>query len=139
MLVKPNLFFEGNAVEAIQFYQAVFVTEAQNVVRYGDFPQQPGAPPMNETYAPLIANARISLGNSFFNVCDVLPPAKVTAGDHIRMDLVFTEEDNSSIGQIFAALSEGGIVIKSLEKVFFSPAYGEIKDRFGIEWAVMQM
>lgn len=138
MLVKPNLFFEGNAYEAILFYQAVFTIEAQNVVRYEDYPQPPGAPPMNREYVRRIANARLCVGNSFFNVCDVLPPDKVDSGNHIRMDLVFTKDDDS-IEKIFAALSEGGIVTKPLGKVFFSPAYGELKDRFGIEWALMQM
>lgn len=138
MLVKPNLFFNGNAGEAILFYQTVFTTEAQNVVRYGDYPPQPGAQPVSQEYGRCIANARISVGSSFFNVCDVFPPAAVNPGNQIRMDLVFTKDDNS-IEKIFAALSEGGIVTKPLGKVFFSPAYGELKDRFGIEWALMQM
>lgn len=138
MLVKSNLFFDGNAGEAIRFYQEVFTTEAQNVVRYGDYPQQPGASAMVEEQARRIANARLSIGNSFFNVCDVLPPNKVTTGNQIRMDLVFPKDD-LSITQVFAALSKGGTVIKPLGKVFFSPAYGELKDRFGIEWALMQM
>lgn len=138
MLVKPNLFFDGNAAEAIRFYQTVFAAEAQNVVRYGDYPKQPGAQQIPGEYASRIANARLSVGSTFFNIADVLPPNKVNIGNHVRMDIVFTNGD-TSIEQVFAALSQGGVVTKPLGKVFFSTAYGELTDRFGIQWALMCM
>lgn len=93
---------------------------------------------MDENNAQRIANARLSIGQSFFNLCDVLPSDKVTVGNYVRMDVVFAKGDNAIEG-VFTALSEGGTVTKPLGKVFFSPAYGEVKDCFGIQWALMQM
>ena len=37
----------------------------------------------------------------------------------------------------FDALSEGGSVQMPLQKTFWSPAYGMVKDRFGVHWMVM--
>lgn len=138
MLLKPNLFFDGRAEEAINFYQKVFAVKAKNVVRYGDYPKRPGAEPMSEDTAKRIANARLNFGSTFFNVCDVLPHEKLQAGNNIRIDAVFTQ-DETHIEKVFTALSEGGNITKPFGKVFFSPGYGELTDRFGIKWALMVM
>jgi len=138
MLVKPNLFFDGRAEEAIEFYQKVFGVEVVNVVRFKDFPTKPGSEPMSEEIGKRIANAKLIFEGSSFNVCDVLPPQKIETGNHIGMDAVFKKED-TRIKNVFEALSEGGTITQPLREVFFSPCYGELIDRFGIKWAVMQM
>ena len=39
--------------------------------------------------------------------------------------------------QVFAALGEGGQVTMPLGKTFFSPRFGMLADRFGVNWMVL--
>ena len=38
--------------------------------------------------------------------------------------------------EVFDKLQEGGEVIMPLQETFWSPAYGQVKDKFNIEWQV---
>ena len=39
--------------------------------------------------------------------------------------------------KLFAALSEGGQVTQPLIKTFFSPKFGMLTDKFGVNWMVL--
>ena len=39
--------------------------------------------------------------------------------------------------RIFAALSEGGRVLMALEETFFASRFGQVQDRFGINWMIL--
>ena len=39
--------------------------------------------------------------------------------------------------RVFAALSEGGKVDMPLQQTFYSPAFGMLTDRFGVQWMVI--
>ena len=39
--------------------------------------------------------------------------------------------------KLFAAMSEGGQVTQPLIKTFFSPKFGMLKDKFGVNWMVL--
>ncbi len=38
--------------------------------------------------------------------------------------------------RLFEALAEGGEVLMPVQKTFWSPCYGMLKDRFGMPWEV---
>jgi len=39
--------------------------------------------------------------------------------------------------KLFAALSQGGQVMQPLIKTFFSPKFGMLADKFGVNWMVL--
>lgn len=137
MLVKPSILFNGQAEQAIFFYQRIFNGEIHNLVRFGDTPQNPQFANLEEKDKNRLLNARLNFGNNQFNVSDCFPNQKLNIGNNIMLDVVFFDENE--IGEIFNNLSEEGEIIMPLTKVFFSPNYGKIIDKFGIVWNVMQM
>jgi PhnB protein len=52
--------------------------------------------------------------------------------------LAMTVEDPAEARRVYDALLEGGGEVRSpLQKTFFSPCFGMLKDRFGIGWMIM--
>ena len=53
----------------------------------------------------------------------------------VAMALAVTSEGDAD--SAFNALSEGGEVLMPLTKTFWSPRFGMVKDKFGLQWMVM--
>lgn len=137
MLVKANITFDGQAEEAINFYQKVFKGEIVNLMRYGQVMDKFPAGMVPDSYRERIVNARLDFGNNKFNVNDAMPGQPVIKGNNVVMDVVFF--DDTEIQQIYDGLLEGGKVIMPLGETYFSPNFGVLVDKFGIYWNVMQM
>ncbi|WP_233208552.1 VOC family protein [Planomicrobium sp. MB-3u-38] len=52
------------------------------------------------------------------------------------MSLTLTLDDKEEARIIFGKLAEGGMVSMDLQETFWSPLYGNLIDRFGIEWQI---
>jgi PhnB protein len=39
--------------------------------------------------------------------------------------------------RIYAALSDGGKVLMAMEETFFASRFGQVQDRFGINWMIL--
>jgi PhnB protein len=53
------------------------------------------------------------------------------------VSLSLQARDTDEARRRFDALSEGGSVSMPLGKTFFSPSFGMLTDRFGVEWMVV--
>ncbi|PXV58942.1 PhnB protein [Dysgonomonas alginatilytica] len=135
MLAVPNITFNGQAEEAINFYKEVFNGEMKNLMRYQD---EPTEQPIPDNYKKRIAIAWLYLSNgkNILNVCDAAPGEPLVIGNNIKMDMFF---DDKEIYSIFDALSKDGKVITPLAETYFSPNFGLVIDKFGINWYLMQM
>lgn len=46
-------------------------------------------------------------------------------------------DSDAEAERIFAALSEGGEVLMSMQETFFASRFAQLRDRFGINWMIM--
>jgi PhnB protein len=46
-------------------------------------------------------------------------------------------DSDAEAERIFAALSEGGRVLMALQETFFASRFGQLQDRFGINWMIL--
>lgn len=53
------------------------------------------------------------------------------------ISLALTVANEADAEQKFTALMQGGQVTMPLTKTFFSPKFGMVADRFGVNWMVM--
>jgi PhnB protein len=51
--------------------------------------------------------------------------------------LTISVRDEAEAERVFKAMSEGGQVQQPLTKTFFSPSFGMLADRFGMNWMVI--
>lgn len=123
----------GDAAEAIQFYQEALDAEVVFSQTFKEMPQNPTHPFPGEA-RDLISHAMLRVGDSYLMFSDNSPSQHSETGDQITLCLTSPNRERSE--RIFAALSEEGKIKMPLQETFFSPAYGIVTDKFGITFQI---
>jgi PhnB protein len=131
--IHPYLFFAGQCEEAINFYRKALGAEIVMLMRYKEAPPGHSPQPMPPDWGGKVMHARIRIGNSTILLAD----GRSEKTHEVQgFSLSLTVPDAADAEKLFAALSKGGKVEMPLAKTFFSPAFGMVKDPFGILWMV---
>ena len=125
--IIPYLNFNGNAKEAIAFYEQALKGKVAYVQTFADANMA-----QDETMKDKILHAVFEAGDLKFMVSDCPPGVSVSSGDQVSLSLNF--HDLETIEQTFAAMSDGGQVTMPLQDTFWGARFGMTKDRFGIHW-----
>ncbi|QYU67290.1 VOC family protein [Leptolyngbya sp. 15MV] len=131
MTVQPYIFFDGRCEEALNFYRATFGAEITMMMRFSENPDpqpMPGSKPEKIMHAAFTVNGTMVMASD--GHCAGQPKFEGFA-------LALSLKDEAEAKRVFAALGDGGTVAQPLMKTFFSPAFGMLKDRFGVMWMVM--
>ncbi|PWA06017.1 VOC family protein [Pueribacillus theae] len=130
------LQFDGQAEEALTFYEKAFQATSVKKVRFGAFGQDPNAP-LTEEEQNMIMESRIEFSGNILMVSDVLPSmqavtGEVTKGNTVLISIIDADPEMNK--QIFERLSEGGTVIMPLSSTPWSASFGMLVDKFGVMW-----
>ncbi|HET7850248.1 MAG TPA: VOC family protein [Pseudolabrys sp.] len=131
MQIDPYLFFDGRCDEAIAFYGKAVGAKTEMLMRYKDAPDQSMVTKGSENK---VMHASLNVGG-----------VRVLASDgHNKgnpkfegFSLAITADGEPEAERMFNALSDGGEVTMPLGKTFFSPKFGMLKDKFGVNWMVL--
>lgn len=129
MKFYPYLQLNGNAREAVAFYEKVFQAENLGVITFGEMPADPEYP-LPEEAKDLVAHTALKIGDSLLMFSDTFPDEPVQEGDMVTICIFFDDQEKAR--KTFDALQAGGEVKLPLTETSFSPAYGVIKDKFGV-------
>ncbi|SFT14010.1 VOC family protein [Paenibacillus sp. BC26] len=130
-MLVPYLVMNGNATEAITFYQEALLAEVVVMQTFGEMPQNPEMP-LPEEAKSLIGHATIKVGQTDLMFSDAFPGTPHQLGNQVTICLCTDDVDTSK--QVFAALEQGGQVSVPLIETHFSPGYAVITDKFGVTW-----
>lgn len=127
--LTPYLVLPGTAAEAIAFYEKALDAQVLFKQTFGEMPANPDFP-LAEEHKGLVGHAMVQVGESqiMFSDSDLGKP--IQQGDHVT--ICITTKDASLSKKYFEGLKDGGTVIMDLHEAFFSPAYGQVKDKFGV-------
>lgn len=134
--IVPNLWFDRNADEAAAFYAAALpdtLTDARVTYPTEDLPDFQ-ADRAGETLSVdvVIDGYRMTLinGGPHFT-----PTPAISF--FLNFDPSRLPDARGDLDRVWAALSEGGTVLMPLDAYDFSPHYGWVADRFGVNWQLM--
>jgi PhnB protein len=133
MHVQPYLNFNGRAKEAIDFYRKALGAEVQMLMHFKDCPepQQGMITPENKDK---VMHAALKIGDTTVFASD----GRCTGGSNFQgISLSLQAKDEAEADRLFGALADGGQVQMPLAKTFFSPSFGMLADRFGVNWMVI--
>ena len=133
MPVNVYLNFNGNTREAVEFYAKVFKTEAPNIMTFGEQPQHPDYQ-MPEEVKDLVMHTRLNIDGSIVMFSDTFPGQPFVEGNNITLALVSQNLDD--IQSWYDQLKEGGTVTMELQETFWAKLYGQVTDKFGIQWQI---
>ncbi len=134
MLIQSYLFFDGRCEEAIEFYKKALGAEVEMLLRFKDNPEQ-----QQETKAPPGAENKVMHSSVRIGETSVMMSDGHCTGKPMfqGFQLALSIESVAEVERGFAALAEGGRVVMPLGKTFFSPSFGMVVDKFGVQWAVI--
>jgi PhnB protein len=127
--IVPYLNFNGNATEALAFYESAFDGK---VVYKQTFGESPMADRATADYKDKIMHASFQAGGLTFMVSDCMPGQAVSTGSNTSLSLNCKTVDE--IDRTFAALSEGATITMPLQDTFWGAKFGMLTDKFGINW-----
>jgi len=128
MKVIPYLNFEGKTEEVINTYRDIFNGNIESLMRFGD--QFPG----DDASQDHIMHATLRFGENLLMFSDGMPGHTVTYGNGLHLCISLSDEAEAE--RVFNALSEGGNVTMPLAKQFWGALYGQVVDRFGVNWMI---
>lgn len=131
MPVEVYLNFNGNCREAAMYYAKVFETDAPQIMTFGDTPPNLEYP-LPEEAKDLVMHTRLNINGSTVMFSDVFPGMPFIQGNNVSLSLLSQDEDK--LRTWFSRLQDGGTVSMELQETFWSKCYGNLTDRFGIEW-----
>ncbi|MFC3749430.1 VOC family protein [Paenibacillus sp. GCM10012306] len=129
----PYIMLDGQAEEAIQFYEQTLGAKLLFKQTFGEGPQNPDSP-LKAEEAALVAHAILKIGDTQIFVADCIPGLTLQEGNLLTICL--TTDDSHQAKQFYQTLQQGGQVILPLEEAYFSPAYGMVKDKFGVSFQI---
>jgi PhnB protein len=130
--IAPYVFLHGACAEAIEFYRKAVGAEVIMQMQYKDAPPGACPPGMPSNWGSKVMHASVKVGDSLVLLSDGCPDQKGIEG----FALSLTVPDAKEAEKAFDSLGKGGEVQMPLGKTFFSPAFGMVKDRFGVCWMV---
>jgi PhnB protein len=132
--INPYLFFNGNTLEAFNFYKSVFGSEFETLVRLKDMSIDPYAIPESE--ANQILNIVLPIGKNDVLIGSDIPlanrmPELVTSN---RFAISIKAESKEEANKLFEGLLvEGQIEIPIAQRGAY---FGIVIDKYDIKWLV---
>ena len=126
-LLNPYLNFEGNTRDAVEFYHSVFGGEL-TISTFGEYGMTDGVP------ADGVMHSQLSTDAGFTLMASDNPPGMTgqTPNGHISL----SGDEADLLRGYFEALADSGRIDVPLEKAPWGDEFGQVKDKFGVNWLV---
>ena len=134
--VSTYLNFPRTTEAAFTFYKSVFGTEfSMPIARFKDVPAQPGQPSLPEADMNLVMHVALPiLGGHVLMGTDAPDSMGFTfkQGNNVYINL--EPDTRSETNRLFKLLADGGKVETPLQDMFWGAYFGNLTDKFGVQW-----
>lgn len=133
-LVHIYLNFPGTCEEAFRFYEKVFETKIEGILRFGeasfagDVPAAAKNKIMN-IHMPITEEVHLMGADTVEGI-----GAPLAVGNNFSIMAVARTKEEAD--RAFAMLSEGGAATMPLANAPWGPYFGMCSDKFGIQWMI---
>jgi PhnB protein len=130
MKMSTYVNFAGKCAEAFHFYEKHLGGKITMMMKHGQAPDQSR---VNPDWKDAVLHARISIGGTELLGADI-PSAQPMRSAYLSLAV----DSDGEAERIFSALLEGGEVFMPMEETFFASRFGQLRDRFGINWMILR-
>ena len=129
--MKMNTYvnFAGTCAEAFRFYEKHLGATIGMMMTHGQAPDQSRVDP---AWKHAVLHARLSIADTELMGADI-PNAQPMRSAYLSLSV----DSDAEAERIFAALSDGGQVLMPLADTFFASRFGQVRDRFGLNWMIL--
>jgi PhnB protein len=132
-VVQSYLFFGGRCEEALEFYKTALHAKVGMVLRFNESPEPPPPGMLAPGFESKIMHCSFQVGGTTVMASDGCDEKSSFVG----FKLALTVPTEADADRVFNALAAEGKIEMPLVKTFWSPRYGMVTDKFGVEWMVM--
>src|SRR6476469_3728881 len=129
MKMQAYVNFDGRCAEAFRFYETHLGAQVGMMMTHGQAPDQSKVSPEMKN---AVLHARLSVGGTELMGADI-PHAQPMRSASLSLGV----DSDAEAERIFSALSEGGDVFMEMQETFFATRFGQLRDRFGINWMII--
>ena len=131
MHVQSYLFFDGRCDEALDFYKRAADAKVEMLMRFKENPDQNSCAPGAEEK---VMHTQFKIGDTTILASD----GRNTGNPKFDgFALAINAKDEVEVDKLFNGLADGGKVTMPLTKTFFSPRFGMLADKFGVNWILL--
>jgi len=129
--MKMNTYvnFAGRCAEAFTYYQKHLGGTVGMMVTHDQSPDQGH---VRSEWKDAVLHGRITIGGTELWAADI-PNAEPMRSAYLTLNPQSYNESE----RVFSALSEGGQIFMPLQETFFASRFGQLRDRFGINWMIV--
>ena len=132
MQVQSYLMFNGRTEEALEFYKKAIGAQVEMMMRFKDAPEGQCAPGTENK----IMHSSFKVGDTVLMASDGMCSGEPKT-EFKGISLTLNPKTEVECERLFNALADGGQVFQPLIKTFFSPKFGVVTDKFGVNWMVL--
>lgn len=134
--ITPNLWFDGNAKEATEFYVSLFPDA--KIINTSYYPTE-GIADFQKDLAGKELTLDFELAGHSFTAINAGPEFKFnpSASFMLNFDPSHDEKAKEHLDELWEKLVDGGEVLMPLDTYPFSKRYGWVKDKYGLTWQLI--
>ncbi len=129
MKMSTYVNFAGRCAEAFRFYETHLGGKISMMMTHGQMPDPSKVKP---DWKDMVLHARVAIGGTELLGADI-PAAQPMRSAYLSLSV----DSDAEAERIFAALSDGGEVLMPMQETFFATRFGQVRDRFGLNWMVL--
>lgn len=133
--VSVYLNFKDQSEEAILFYEKVFGTKNNGIMRFGDVPPMEDTPPLPDSLKNLVMHVELPIFDGYTLMASDAPEQmgfNIKKGNNSY--IMLQPDSREETEKLFRALSEDASIEQELQDMFWGDYYGSLRDKFGIQW-----
>ena len=131
MKLNTYINFNGQCEEALRYYEQHLGAKAEFAMLWSQMPEaEKHTPPGFENK---ILHTRFALADTFVMAADI-PGAEPMRSAYLALAV----DSNEEAERIYKALSDGGKVLMAMNETFFAYRFGQVRDKFGINWMIIR-
>ena len=137
--ITPNLWFDGDAKEAVDFYTSAFPDSRINATMNYPNSTEEGLKKKKKDLAGKVLTVDFTLGGTNFVAINGGPEFKPTPSSSffVNFDPSRMDDAREQLDALWEKLIDGGTALMPLQEYPFSKHYGWVQDRYGYSWQLM--
>ncbi len=137
--IVPNLWFEGNAREAVDYYISIFPDSRDISVSNYPLTAEEGLADFQQPLAGDVLTIEFELAKYRFTAINAGPEFKPTAATAFMLNFDPSQDENAEthLNELWESLIDGGEALMPLDAYPFSKRYGWVRDRYGYTWQLI--
>ena len=129
MQLHTYINFGGKCAEAFRYYEHHLGGKIGMMMKFGEAPDQTGiSPDMKDA----ILHADLAIGGTRLMGADI-PHAEPMGSASLAISM----DTDAEAERAYAALSDGGQVLMPMAETFFATRFGQVRDKFGVNWMII--